>query len=345
MANDILDDLDVSSTNSSANSKEPPKIQKIGGGEFEKFAKSVIEVLIKDNVPPIPINYQIYFSKHLEDNSITMTFKKRIHEMMESEEKEDNKIAFLEGKVKRSFNSLTRLLQDIAMIYKNTEVMKELLKKRQGELSVNSNNLIVDIALSSLQADLDRFVAVLEKYSHAIKMGFEEVSHCYKSIEENSEFDSVFGVYNKKFLMMLLERCKEGFLKYNYQNSLALFRVKKDDLNELQPRDRIIVLKNIAKVLSKDFQKANIVAHYEDGIFAILLQHTNLNDSQVIIEGIIDQINNTNFFMSGTKVDVDLQACLAPIANEADLSNYVENLVKALDRSGKDKEKLVVLGT
>jgi len=340
MANDFLGDIDIGS-----GAKESQKLQKIGGGELEKFAKNVVESLIKDNVPPIPVNYQIYFLKQLESDSITQTFKKRVVEMLEFDEKQDNKVSFLEGKIKKSFNSLNRLLQDIAMIYKNTKVMEELIEKREGELSVSSNNLTLESTLSSLQTDLERYLAVLEKYSYTVKANFEDVSHTYKTIEENSEYDQVFGVYNQKFLMLLLQKCKEGFIKYNYQNSLALFRVKEEILNTLDSKNKVILLKNIAKILQKNAQKGNIVAHYQDGIFAVLFQHTNLQDAQTLAQNIIDQIYNTSFFMSGAEVSVDIQASLALVQDEADLTKFIEKLIKELAKSGKDKEKLIILGT
>lgn len=339
MANDFLGDLDMGSS-----AKEPQKLQKIGGGELEKFAKNVVDALIKDNVPPIPVNYQIYFLKQLDSGSITQTFKKRVVEMLEFDEKQDNKVSFLENKIKKSFNSLNHLLQDIAMIYKNTKVMEELIEKREGELSVSSNNLTLESTLSSLQTDLERYLAVLEKYSYTLKANFEEVSHTYKSIEENSEYDQVFGVYNQKYLMLLLQKCKDGFLKYNYQNALALFRVKEEIIKALDAKTKVVLLKNIAKILQKNAQKGNVVAHYQDGIFAVLFQHTNLQDAQHLAENIIEQIYNTSFFVSGTEVSVDIQASLALVKDDADLAKFVEKMIKELAKSGKDKEKLVILG-
>lgn len=327
-----------------SSAKEPQKLQKIGGGELEKFAKNVVDALIKDNVPPIPVNYQIYFLKQLDSGSITQTFKKRVVEMLEFDEKQDNKVSFLENKIKKSFNSLNHLLQDIAMIYKNTKVMEELIEKREGELSVSSNNLTLESTLSSLQTDLERYLAVLEKYSYTLKANFEEVSHTYKSIEENSEYDQVFGVYNQKYLMLLLQKCKDGFLKYNYQNALALFRVKEEIIKALDAKTKVVLLKNIAKILQKNAQKGNVVAHYQDGIFAVLFQHTNLQDAQHLAENIIEQIYNTSFFVSGTEVSVDIQASLALVKDDADLAKFVEKMIKELAKSGKDKEKLVILG-
>lgn len=343
MANDFLGDLgDMgASLGDSLGDSNNQKLQKISGGELEKFAKSVLSELVGDNVPPIPENYKIYFEKLLDDKS--QTFKKRIIEMMEFENIQDNKQAFIENKVKKSFTSLSHLLQDIAMIYKNTEVMREVLDKKLGELAINSGNLNLINITQTLQNDLKRYSALLEKYSMNVKTSFEEVNHNYKSIQENSDFDPVFGIYNYKFLSKVLSRCAEGYAKYNYQNSLIIFRIKKSVLDSVSAKDQTVLQKTIAKILQKNVAKGDLVAFYKDGIFAVLLQHTNLTKAQNITQSLIEHIYNTNFFMSGAEVNMDIQAALTLIHDDVAVDKILERLVKALDSSGKDKEPFSVV--
>ncbi|TQR31334.1 hypothetical protein DMB92_06495 [Campylobacter sp. MIT 99-7217] len=342
MNNDFLSDFgDMSSGLGDSDSKDNQKLQKISGGELEKFAKSVLGELVNDNVPPIPENYKIYFEKHLDDK--TMTFKKRILEMMEFENTQDNKQIFIENKVKKSFNSLNHLLQDIAMVYKNTEVIREVLEKKAAELSINSGNLNMLNVIESLQNDMKRYTSLLEKYSMHIKENFEYVNHTYKSIEEQSDFDPVYSIYNFKFLSKILTRCAEGYAKYNYQNSLLLFRVKKSVLDSVSPKDQVILLKNISKILQKNVVKGDIVACYKDGIFAVLLQHTNIQKAQSVAQTLIDNIYNTNFFMSSNEVNIDIQVALTLVKDDTSVDKTLEKVAKALDSSGKDKDPFSVV--
>lgn len=337
MNDDFLADF-----NTSLNEKERVKLQKLSGGEFDKFARNVVSELINDNIPPIPMNYQIYFNKLLDGPSVTMTFRKRVEEMMDFEKTQDSKQAFIENKVKKSFTSINVLLQDIAMIYKNTEVMKELIEKRNAELTINSSALAINNIISMLQSDFERYLAVLERCSCAVKSGFEDVSYVYKSIEENSDFDQNFDVYNRKFLLHLLKTCKEGFERYNYQHCIVFFRIKDGIFKNLEAKGKFILLKTLAKILNKNAKKGNVVAHYQDGIFAMLLQHTNINKTKEFIENIIEQIYNTNFFISDTEIEMDLQVSVTAIKDD-DTEKLIAKLIKALDRSGKDKENFVVL--
>ncbi|MCW1359782.1 hypothetical protein OLQ22_00730 [Campylobacter jejuni] len=263
--------------------KEPQKINKISGGELEKFARAVLTQLVDDNVPPTPENFRIYFEKMIDGKS--MTLQKKISELMEIESKKEDKQVLIENEVKRSFSSLKILLQDIAMIYKNTEVMVDLTHKRMSELSINSNSLTAINIIDTLKMDLERFSALLEKYSLNIKYSFEEVSQVYKSIEEQSDFDPKYGVYNKKFLLKTLDNFKEGFSKYNYQTSLIFLRVKESVFAKiLSQKEKTILLKNISKILTKHIAKGDIIAHYENGIFVAILKHTNLNDAKKYVK-------------------------------------------------------------
>lgn len=318
------------------------KLQKISGGEFDKFSKSVLDALIKDNVPPIPTNYRIYFEKKLDAQ--TMTFKKKILEMMELENHDEGKQVSIEKKVKKSFGALNVLLQDMAMVYKNTELMKEVLEKRKNELAVNSANLALNNTTAAMQADVEKYTNLLARYSSDIKEKFEEVSQAYKSIEEQSDFDPIFEIYNKKFLTQKLQSCKEGFAKYNYQNSLILFKIKDEILEGfLDARDKNILLKNISKIITKNIAKGDILAHYQDGIFALLLQHCNLQNAQKLLEELCEKIYNTNFFISSAEIDMNLEVVLTLIKDESEIDKLLQDLIKKLPETGKESENFLVL--
>lgn len=319
------------------------KIQKISGGELEKFSKSVLEQLIKDNVPPIPENYKIYFIKALHEQS-TMTFRKKISEMMNFEDVEDSKQVFIEKAVKKGFGDLSLLMQDVAMVYKNVEVMEDVLQKAADDLSVKSYDLSLKELVSSLQNNLQRFEAVLKKYSSDIKEHFENVLTHYKQIEEKSDFDTVYEAYRKKSLLDLIEKCKDGYAKYNYQNSIIMLKIKDDLINKIsKQKDKVILQKNIVKTLNKNVDNSDIVAYYGDGIFAILLRHTNMQNAQKKTENLIDAIYNTNFFIDGVEIDMNLEAALAVIKDDIVVDKFLQKMIKSLSKTGKDQEPFAII--
>ncbi|NLC27503.1 MAG: diguanylate cyclase, partial [Campylobacteraceae bacterium] len=58
------------------------------GGDLEKFSHYVLKQLIDENIPPTPINFQIYFEKFLETRPLS--FRKRINELLETESANDS---------------------------------------------------------------------------------------------------------------------------------------------------------------------------------------------------------------------------------------------------------------
>ncbi|WP_297195407.1 diguanylate cyclase [uncultured Campylobacter sp.] len=322
---------------------EGQKLQKISGGELEKFSRSVIDQLIKDNVPPIPENYKIYFIKLLHEQS-TMTFRKKISEMMNFEDVEDSKQVFIEKTVKKAFAELSLLMQDIAMVYKNTGVMEGVLQKKMSELSINSSELSIKNILSDLSVDIERFDSVLKKYSYDIKAHFENILDSCKSIEQKSDFDPTYETYNKKFLLDLIEKSKDGYAKYNYQNSLILFKIKDALLNNIsEQKDRLILQKNITKTLSKLLDSGDVMAYYDNGIFAIVLRHTNMQNAQKKAETLLESAYNTTFFLGGSEIDMNLEMAVGMIKDDANTDKFIERLIRAMAKTSKDKENFAIV--
>ncbi len=319
------------------------KLQKISGGELEKFCRSVIDQLIKDNVPPVPENYKIYFVKTLHDQS-TQTFRKKINEMMNFEDLEDSKQVFIEKTVKKAFTELSLLMQDIAMVYKNTAVMRDLLQKKVNELSTISSELTVKHILDDLKANMQRFDSLLKKYSHDIKIHFESILESCKIIDQKSDFDPVYEIYNKKFLLELIQKCKEGYAKYNYQNALVLISIKESTINEIEEKkERVVLKKNITKAIKKSIDSGDIIASYNNDVFAIVLKHTNIQNAQKKAQNLLDIAYNTTFFIEEKEVNLNLEMSMGMIKDTQDTDKFIASLVKALEKSGKDKENFIVL--
>ncbi|TXE83752.1 GGDEF domain-containing protein [Campylobacter peloridis] len=323
--------------------KEAPKIQKISGGEFEKFAKSVLSELIKDNIPPTPINFSVYFQKMLDDRPLA--FKKKVSEIMEFEQKDDEaKRANIEQEIKKSFNSTSALLQYIAMIYRHLETMKDMLKRRNSELSISTGNLAVSNIIHTLETDLLRFSNILDKYSDEIKENFNEVRQTYKHIEEQSDFDSKFGVFNKRYFIENLEKSIESSAKYNYHTSILFFKVKEYTLEQAYTqKEKIAFLKGICKIFSKNISSSDIIAHYANNTFAMIMFHTNLDKAQEICNKILQSLENSNFFLADKEIDVDVEIAISAISQNNKSEELINKCIDSLSKTGKELEPFIIV--
>ena len=136
-----------------------------------------------------------------------------------------------------------------------------------------------------------------------LKANYEKAGTTLRSIEQEAIFDPKFGVYNKRHLINSIEIEKDGISKYNYASTLMLIKVKDEILSTVvNSKDRSIVLRNISKLLLKTSRRSDTLAHYGDGIFAMLMKHTNLDGAKKAAERIAELIYATSFFIGENEI-------------------------------------------
>lgn len=318
------------------------KIQKLGGGEFEKFAQQVVKQLIEDNVAPTPNNYSIYFEKLLETKA--MAFKKRVNEMM-SFEKEDqnNKIANIEQDIKLTFSSIKQLVGTISMIYKNIVTIKTLIKNKTQDLKISNSSLAVQSILKTLDNDVNKLTSALDIQLNSIKQGYEEITTIYTRVDEQSEFDDKFGVFNKRYLLKNVKKDLDDINKYGYSVSLLFLRIKDELLESIQlQKDRILLMRNAAKLLLKTSRRSDVVAHYGDGIFVMEMMHTDIVSAKKACERVSDLFYNTTFFIDDKEINMDIEMSVCSL-KEGNLEEQFIKAINILSTTGKDSEYFAVV--
>lgn len=321
---------------------QPNQQQSIGLGELEKFSQLVLKHMIDDNIPSTPSNFQIYFDKLLDTKPIS--FKKRITELMELENVNDEELrANIERDVKKGFAKIKTMLQAIATIYKNINVMKALVKKRLAELDTNASALTAQNVINAFDDDLNKLSSLMDKHILLLKANYEEVSTTLKSVEDQAVFDSRYGVYNKKFFLKSLETELEGSIKYGYSSSLMLLKVKDNVLGIIpSSKDRSLLLRNIAKLLLKTSRRSDVVAHYGDGIFGMVMKHTNIESAEKAGGRIAELIYATSFFMGEMELDIDVELSIVELKKEKSVAECIALSLDTLPKSGKDTQEYAV---
>lgn len=324
-------------------SDEAPMIQKLSGGEFEKFTQQVIKQLIEDNVPPTPSNYSIYFEKILDTKP--MTFKKRVNEMISCEKQdESNRVAMIEQDIKETFTNIKQLVGSIAAIYKNIATMKALVKKKIGDLSIATGSLSIQNILKSLESDMTKITNALDIQLNSIKAGYDEIIKIHNRVNEQSEFDDKFGVFNKRYLFSNINQDIEDIKKYGYSISLMFVKIKDSllDTIELQ-KDKNLLMRNVAKLLLKTSRRSDVVAHFGDGIFVMAMKHTNIVNAKKACERISDLFYNTTFFINDNEIDINIEMSVVALSGD-DYESQITEAIKVLPTTGKDQEIYAIVG-
>lgn len=270
--------------------------------DLNLLSKQVVGKLNKDDVPPTPENYKIYFDAQLETK--TEAQRKDIGEILELEaEIEADHTVLLERDIQNAFIYIKSMTESIAKAYTKISHMKKITIEKEREIEVNPSRL----ALVSYEEDLEMLEAILEKELHQIKSRYNSTAEIIRHFNQNSIFDKKYGIYNKKYMIKTLEAVLKSIENFNHDNTLLSIKIKPESLYNVQhQKDKTLINITLAKLLLKRSRRSDVVGHYEDGVFMILLKHTSLEHAQIAIDRITDMIASSNFIVDSNNVDVKL---------------------------------------
>lgn len=279
--------------------------------DIYQFSENVLKELSKDNIPSIPSNYSIYFEKLLDER--TDEFKQRLGDTLTFYEESGSKMSessiFIEKEIKQGFVQIKSMLQAVALIYKNLGLMKGITKKHISTLNSNTDLLAVQNVLSVFNDDLLKLVALMDKHTEVIRANYEEIGKMFKTIQEQTVYDPTFDVYNKKFLINTMQSEAESSKRYNYHTTFLIAKVNEKILfttSNLKERNEL--LKSVAKILVKTSRRSDLVAHYGNGYFVVVMRHTNMQEIKQACNRLNKLFNTTTKSNSGSPIGLNMVA-------------------------------------
>jgi GGDEF domain-containing protein len=305
---------------------------------LEKFAKKVFDKLIEDGVPPLPSYYKVYFFNLLEDEPVD--FKKQIYEIISIEESHEvDKDFELEKKLKLSFKYTKELLQHTALIYKNTNQLKEILIKQLQEISHITSPKILEKLINQLESKINLVYKKLEKENKLIKQLYAKNVEIIKEIESNSLFDPKYGVYNKGYFLKLIEKEAQLISKFSHTSSVVVLKLRDNVLSPLSEKGKILANRSLAKILLKTSRRTDEIAHLGNGVFGMLLKHTDRIGAGRTIERIADMIGNAAIFLEGEELELSVVGGITEIKEKKEAEKYLQ---EAIDAMKKAEEKNIL---
>jgi diguanylate cyclase (GGDEF)-like protein len=301
--------------------------------DIEIYAKEVLNALISDNLPPTPNNFSLYFDRLLEDKSENL--RKQIVSMLELEENNDDEnTILLEQSLKQGFASIKNVLGITANLYKNMALMTKILERRKKELHENP---IIQAALgviSTLEGDVSKLNTILLKQSSQMKLLYEETAAIIKNVENETIFDNQFGVYNKRNLLLKIEQ-EMGLIKeFKHKSSLIMIELSRDLVKSVQNEKAIILMtRTIARLLLKTSRRSDTVAHYGNGVFAMLLKHTDIESAKKASERLCDLVSNSNFFMGDREIQLKISIGVTNVDAEYSVEEIVVSAMNAIEKA------------
>jgi len=297
--------------------------------DLEIYSKEVLNVLISDNLPPTPNNFSLYFDRLLEDKSESL--RKQILSILELEESndEENTIA-LEKNLKQGFSSVKNILGLTANLYKNINLMTKILDKRKNELDSEKIDKETIISITgALEGDISKLNNILKKQNSQMKTLYEETAGIVKNVENETIFDNKFGVYNKRYLMNKIEQEMELIKEFNHKSSLIMIELSKELIQTIDNEKAVTLMtRTIARLLLKTSRRSDVVSHYGNGKFAMLLKHTDIESAKKASERLCDLVANSNFFLADREIHLKISIGITEINA---LYSVEETIVSAMD--------------
>ena len=281
--------------------------------EIEIYAKEVLNALILDNVPPTPNNFSLYFDRLLEDKS--ETFRKQIHAMLELEENnEEESTILLEQSLKKGFGSIKNMLGTSAGLYKNMSIMGKILEKRKKELAGTLEKKDLMSVIATLGDDVGKLNSIIKTQSIQMKNIYTDTANIVKNVENETIFDNQFGVYNKRYLLTKIGQEAGLVREFKHKSSLIMIELSRELKKSVNNEKAFVLMtRTIARILLKTSRRSDVVAYYGNGIFSMLLTHTDIGSAQKASARLIDLVSNSNFFLADREIQLKISIGITDI--------------------------------
>jgi len=311
---------------------------------LEKFAKKVLDKLLQEGIPPIPANFSLYFFNMLEDED--REFKKHIYELISLEESEDmDKNLELEKKLKISFKYSKELLQKTALMYKLTAQLKKVLQDSIAQMAHIASPKNVEKYLKNIDLKINKISLTMDNELKGVKELYSKNVEIIKEIESNTMFDMIYGVYNTNYFNQLLKKEVKLIKKFSHKSSFIAIKISDKILNEFKLRKSItIVNRSVAKILLKTSRRTDIIAHLGDGIFAMLLKHTDIIGAEKTIERISYMMSNSAVFIEGNDIEIEIVGAVCDLSPDVKIDEYVNKCKETLQQAEKENKLYLVEG-
>lgn len=305
--------------------------------DLEIYSKEVLTALISDNLPPTPNNFTMYFDRLMEDKS--ENFKKQVNGILELEDSnDDEKSMELEQSLKKGFSSVKNILQVSANLYKNMALMTKILDKHKAELEHSPELQSVARIVSSLDSDVGKLNGILKKQTTHMKTLYDETATIVKNVENETIFDNQYGLYNRRYFMSKLEQETHLMVEFKHKSSLVCLKLSKEiDSQITSEKAYSLMTRTIARLLLKTSRRSDIIAHYGQGVFVMMLKHTNIENAKNAAERLYELVASSNFFLAEQEINLKVAIGVGEISNRLSPDEMIVCAIEAMDRCNEDK--------
>lgn len=305
--------------------------------QLDQFAKKILVQLSNDSMPPFPSYYQLYFEKMLDE--MPFEFKKQISELIETEsDTENEKRMRIEQQLQQGFSFSKEILQEVSILYKNVNAMVQVAQRRIADAKAINNPSAVKNLTLAVGKDLEKLLLILNRQSVNIKTLYAKSAQIIKEVQGETVYDAQYGIFNKRYLVEQVRNEVMQMKKFNHTSTLIVAKLSSSVAIEVNEKQLAMINRTISKLFLKTSRRSDVVAHLGDGMFAMLLKHTDIENASRACGRLGDMTGQTHFFIGENEIKLEIKIGIAPLAIDKEVENIVAEAMDAQLQADRSAE-------
>ena len=305
--------------------------------EIEEFSKEVLDEMIRQNVPPTPSNFYIYFDKLIEDKP--SDYRRELLKILELENFSDQEQSILkEQNLKEAYLNIKKFMHFISEIYKSVSKLLSILQKRKYEIEKIVDNAGLNSVIASIERDAVTIRDIIRRESRNIKNTYQATSYLVEDVQNLAIYDSRYDVYKKIYFLRKVEQEIKLMKEFDHESSVMLISVKREMLSRYSPKIIQMITRTIAKLILKTSRRNDMIALYDEHTFIILMRYITIENAGKIAERLKDIILNTSFFVKENEINLDVDIGIGNIKIEESIEDTIKGVLKSIDTAKKENQ-------
>lgn len=323
-------------TESMEDEEQTEEVEKQVLRHVEKIAEDTVHELSDNSLPPLPMNYQIYFERLLEKEDVIL--RQKIQTLMNLQSLSQDRVILFEKSVKEGLASVRRILELVSELYHDLHKIHNISEKYSKELAGIDNKLIFNNTVKFFLKDLDEVKSRSGTRIENLKDVYQKAIHIVNDINENTIYDSKFEVYNKRYFFSLIDKERDLIEEMKYDTTVLVLTLTKDLIDSIKDKALLLVLlKSVAKLLLKTSRRSDILAYLGNGIFAMGLRYSDVDSAKKASERLTDIAKETNVFYDGKDIQLTLSVGMAKVRSQKTVGNIMQCALTALKGALEEK--------
>ena len=134
--------------------------------------------------------------------------------------------------------------------------------------------------------------------------------------------------------MTKVEQEIELIRKFKHKSSLIMIELSRELRKSVNNEKAIMLMtKTIARLLLKTSRRSDTVAHYGNGVFTMLLKHTDIESAKKASERLCDLVSNSNFFLADREIQLKISIGITDITENHSVEEIIVSSIDGIEKA------------